>query len=66
MPSRTEPSRPLRRLFHGDKTMRFKIKVDGRVLLGIYPSTQAAYESTADQHPEARSIGVFCLRGKQV
>ena len=45
--------------------MAFRIKVDGRVLLGIFPSTQAAYESTADQHPEARSIGVFCLRGKQ-
>ena len=43
--------------------MPFRIKVDGRVMLGIYPSTQAAYESTADQHPEARSIGVFCLRG---
>lgn len=44
--------------------MPFRIKVDGRVLLGIYPSAQAAYESTADQHPEARSIGVFCLRGE--
>jgi hypothetical protein len=44
--------------------MAFRIKVDGRVLLGIFSSTQAAYESTADQHPEARSIGVFCLRGQ--
>lgn len=44
--------------------MAFRIKVDGHVHLGIFPSTQAAYESTADQHPEARSIGVFCLRGK--
>ncbi len=43
--------------------MRFKIKVDGQVMLGIFPSTQDAFESTADNHPEARSIGVFCLRG---
>lgn len=43
--------------------MAFRIKVDGQVLLGIFPSAQAAFESTADKHPEARSIGVFCLRG---
>lgn len=46
--------------------MPFRIKVDGRVLMGIFPSAQEAYESTATDHPEARSIGVFCLRSKQV
>lgn len=44
--------------------MAFRIKVDGRELLGIFPSAQAAFESTATDHPEARSIGVFCLRGQ--
>lgn len=42
---------------------KFRIKVDGNELEGIFPSAQAAFTSTADQHPEARSIGVFCLRG---
>ena len=46
-----------------ETTMRFKIKVDGQTLVGIFPSAQAAFKSTADQHPGARSIGVFCLRG---
>jgi uncharacterized membrane-anchored protein len=42
--------------------MRFLIKVDGSVTEGEFQSAQEAFEATATTHPEARSIGVFCLR----
>lgn len=42
--------------------MAFMIKVNGQTLVGLFSSAAAAYESTAEQFPEARSIGVFCLR----
>lgn len=45
------------------RAMRFRIKVEGRETISSFPSMQAAFEAAQINHPEARSIGVFCLRG---
>lgn len=52
-------SRPLRRLFHGDKTMRFLIKVAGTEYDGIFPSNEAAQADAYAKFPEARAVVVF-------